>query len=57
MSRNNFSNTYAIIINGADVNTKLNLEVPEQELTFLLIKDNIATLYVRAKKEIHRLKF
>ena len=57
MLRNNFSTTYTVIINGADTNTKIDLGLPELDLTFLLVKDNIATLYIRVKKEIHRLKF
>ena len=54
MKRSNLSNTYAVIINGADANTKLDLEVPGQVLTFILVKGNTATLYVRAKKEFPR---
>ena len=57
MPQNNFSTTYAVIVNGADITTKLDLGIPELDLTFLLIRDNTSTLYVRAKKEIHRLKF
>ena len=57
MKQNNFSTTYTVVINGADTNTKLDLKIPELYLTFILIKDNIATLYIRTKKEVHRLKF
>lgn len=50
MPQNNFSTTFAVTINGADVNTKLDLKMPELDLTFLIVKDNTATLYVRTKK-------
>ena len=57
MKQNNLSTTFTAIVNGADVNTNLDLQVPELDLTFLLIKDNTATLYIRTKKEIDRYKF
>tara|TARA_B100000424_G_C22713996_1_gene388400 strand:+ start:42 stop:371 length:330 start_codon:yes stop_codon:yes gene_type:complete len=57
MLRNNFSTTFAVTINGADVNTKLDLKIPELDLTFLIVKDSTATLYVRTKKELNRKLF
>ena len=57
MKQNNFSTTFAVVVNGADVNTKLDLKIPEMDLTFLIVKDNTATLYVRTKNEIGRKTF
>lgn len=47
MPRNNFSTTFAVTINGADTNAKIDLKVTETKLTFLITKDNTTTLYIR----------
>ena len=57
MLRNNFSTTFSVTIVGADTNTKLDLRIPELDLTFLIIKDGTATLYTRTRKEINRKMF
>ena len=47
MPNSHLYKTFAVVINGADVNTKLDLKIPDLDLTFLLVKDNTSTLYVR----------
>ncbi len=57
MKQNNFSTTFAVVVNGADINTELDLRIPELDLTFLIVKDNTATLFIRTKNEICRKMF
>ena len=57
MKQSNFSTTFAVVVNGADVNTKLDLKIPGPNLSFLIVKDNIATLYIRTENEIGRKTF
>ena len=57
MARTNLSTTFTVVINKVDANTELDLEIPDLDLTFHLIKDNTITLYVRSRKEIPRFIF
>ena len=57
MTQTNLSTTFTVVINKVDANTELDLEIPDLDLTFHLIKDNTITLYVRSRKEIPRFIF